>query len=850
MVRKKLAFLTAALLSAAMLWGCGSSGSGGTELQPQLSPDDVARAEGGNFSCTVCHSQAHTSPTAFSPLVGRLAAGENALFILHDCQDCHGGGSAHRSLGPMPHPRPDLARCAVCHSDPVDGMLTQDKHVYIDNFGQNQPNCLACHEPLKATVRQLDGSIGCIECHGTLSVAQVKAKPFANEITQRFEASPKGNPGQRANASTSNCAYCHSHQGAVVILSAGQKISSRAAFDAAVAADGILTQKRDELYPDGWTAAEALKSCATCHDPHTSKIRGLGNMTATDLGLQEPGQTATGPANRVVFSAEFNLCTSCHMVNLDVAWNKDAGYNGGGVFEYTLNEAYASATTSDVDYHAYRREPARSIADTHFKGELGEFFLGTGNVRESAGYNVNPGSPNSCTSCHDPHSGNKLDPDATGFGIGIGMTHGNFASDAFSRQQTSENCMPCHTGREFPLQTKGLASFAAADAKRWNPLGCVTCHDLTSGDIEAPRQFPSDYKFTFNDPKTVSGVTTKTTVSKDELVRARITGTAPNQITTIYDSQTCFECHKGRDGLKANHATTTQVYDVNYLHYSPSYAILFGMISDVEGGAGMIPSFADKDYHAAVGNAYHAGDARRTTCVGCHDFHTPNNNTFSSSIKTGFNCTSCHNAAPSNGITNSRSFDTLRARTKVFGDVLFEAILDEITLMYADGAFDHPDYSDLTAQNRSDIAAIVAGTNATEVEAALKTYLENPSRLGATVAQSTAVEDQKKRLKVFVTGATRATDATGSRLITNQLAVAGAIWKNFMYDDKAGWAHNSILARQIMYDAIEDLNPAKLADLRTKAGEYNVPVGTGEGGLMRNLSVGTDGTQRTLPVIE
>jgi hypothetical protein len=71
-----------------------------------------------------------------------------------------------------------------------------------------------------------------------------------------------------------------------------------------------------------------------------------------------------------------------------------------------------------------------------------------------------------------------------------------------------------------------------------------------------------------------------------------------------------------------------------------------------------------------------------------------------------------------------------------------------------------------------------------------------------------------------------------------------------MYDDKAGWAHNSILARQIMYDAIEDLNPAKLADLRTKAGEYNVPVGTGEGGLMRNLSVGTDGTQRTLPVIE
>jgi hypothetical protein len=871
MVRKKLAFLTAALLSAAMLWGCGSSGSGGTELQPQLSPDDVARAEGGNFSCTVCHSQAHTAPTGFSPLVGVLNAGENALFILHDCQDCHGGGSAHRGFGPMPHPRPDLARCAVCHGDEIDKVTAADQHVVVNNFGHNDPNCLACHEPLKASVRQIDGSIGCIKCHTSQDAEVLAEKPFSDRITERFEASRKGDPNQRINNSTSGCRACHSHQGAVTYLSIDEKISTYSDMVAAVGAGGIIAAKQAELFPEGWSAdANAMKTCATCHDPHASTIRGLGNQTAADLGLAEPGQTATGPANRVVFSAEFNLCTSCHMVNLDVTWNEAAGYNGGGVFQYQLAEIYATATAETnggLDYHAQRRDGtprfSRTISTTHFAGTLGPYFDASAETNnpidlsgEIVGYGVNPGSPNACSSCHDVHSGNKFivgnnRASVSEFAELIGRTHGNYASDAFSRQQTSTSCMPCHTGREFPRLTKG-GTFGTNDAARWNPLGCVSCHDMAvdgAGDITQPRVFPANYQFKFN-----SGMT---------------------QTALLGNSQVCFECHKGRNefdfGPKLptpgpSATVTEQVYYINYLHYSPNFATLVGAES------GMYPLFTGKEYSRGTSRAQHNAH----TCTDCHRIHeeygthevstnfdpvTNSKATFTpTSLQTDL-CASCHyNTNPNSNDGLWRHFDVLRDRTKVFGDVLLEAILEELEAMYNDGLNFNLPAGLAAAQEiraKKDLLVIFEGIDSGKLtgDLALATtgvFLTNPNRTEKQAFEQTfsgVADSAKARLKVYITGSPR--DATGSRLITNRLATAGALWKNFMYDDKAAWAHNSLFARQLMYDAIEDLDA--LEKLEAKAIELEVPIGLNpadglNGTLMRGLSVG--GTVRELPAVD
>jgi hypothetical protein len=826
MVRKKLAFLTAALLSAAMLWGCGSSGSGGTEIQPR-DPADVARVP--DSTCLICHNDdAHTTTfNDFHPLVGILADNENAVAIVHSCQDCHGGGSAHRGLGPIPFPRPDVSRCQTCHDDEVFKFLgsnhnranpdniamVQDRgtggpcqrcHTVegyvntLDGFNVPAPGilhtvtCAACHDPLKMTLRENT----CAGCHTDLTVAAAAThlgnNPFSNLISERFVASPKGNPAQRTDSSTSGCRACHSHQGAVAYLSIDEKITTFAGMTAAVAEGGAISRIQADLYPDGWAGDEsALKRCSTCHDPHSGAARGLGDQTASDLGIAEPGATVTGPADRVVFSAEFNLCTSCHMVNLDVEFVEDAGYAGGGMFVYRLAQVYAEATAREpdgrsneleLDFHAHRADGtprfSRTISDTHFPGTLSPFF---GDLAgEVVGYGVNPGSRNACTSCHDPHSNNKFEVEmARAFAEGIGMSHGNYLANAFSFERADANCTPCHTGREFPKLTIAAdleTGLARIGAPRFNALGCVSCHDMAvgpEGDVTQPRNFHPDYEFEFN-----SGV----------LIQEALT------VDLLGENQLCFECHKGRDPFpRADWQTTARVYDVNYLHYSPSFATLVGAES------GMYPLSAGKAYSRGTNRAAHNSDS----CLDCHtgihvaygtqEVGTPTElnrkaNFVPTSLQTDL-CAACHysnDPAIDNGLW--RSFNVMRDRTRVFGEVLFETILDEVRT--------HPGFTEETADT-------------------LKT------RLTARAAPS--------------------------EMPTPVLARAGAIWKNFMYDD-VGWAHNSLFARQLMYDVLEELGA--LGRLRPKAEALGVPIGVNPAGgangtLMRGLTVGE--TVRDLP---
>ena len=51
---RKLAFLSAALIATAMLWGCGSSGSGGSDVAP--APDLANVQTLGVENCSQCHA--------------------------------------------------------------------------------------------------------------------------------------------------------------------------------------------------------------------------------------------------------------------------------------------------------------------------------------------------------------------------------------------------------------------------------------------------------------------------------------------------------------------------------------------------------------------------------------------------------------------------------------------------------------------------------------------------------------------------------------------------------------------------------------------------------------------------
>lgn len=858
--KQKFKLLLGALLSAALLWGCGSSGSGGSTVGTAPDGTLVEAQVVGSDSCKVCHSLAHTSQD--SALVGSIAP--NALMINHECENCHGGGQYHRGLGPIPNPSPTIATCAACHSGAIDKLA---------DSGLHENTCLTCHEPLKAaqksitkTYNDVEGTFtGCAECHTAKTATELQSKPFTHEIAERVAVGR--HVGLAGNPRANNCAACHSHEGALLLLSKTEKANTIDDIEAMAA----------ELAALGGTSDLTKKTCATCHDPHQGTLRGIGDV-------KETFTLASGLAwERTVYSAEFNLCTSCHQVNLETTWNPAGGYSNAGVIEYALAGAYTKSLTNadpysskQISYHANSYQ-ARSFVDTHFAGELykklyyydikdgvdkarknhsGDYVVTDDMVTEIAaleameaeylaapdnvaikGFGVNPGSANACTACHDAHSANKMVKpfttkypyaknfeaevkQAITFGQGVGHSHGDHTAWAFARNVStsngdmyaSANCTPCHVGRDFVKMTYG-ADKADLGAPSWNVVACVSCHDMAQpfvNDTTAPRAFPAGKTLAFNDGT--------------ELAAADL---GANQV--------CFECHKGRTPYDAD-PTLKSVYGVGYLHYKPQFAIL-------EGVEGMIPSYEGKDYTRDWEGHYHVTSGRPTTCVGCHDIHTEYNRVgFDSVLHTNL-CSSCHYTTDPAQNNVARSFNVLKARTAAFADVLAETMLSKLAELVA---------------TDNDAAIIVQGVDGANVTDA--TVAANVAKLmvdgDLDFSTGTELALQKKRLKVYITGSSR--DATGSRMPNNALATAGAIWKNFNYDDKGGWAHNSILARQSMYDAIVALDDTMLAlvpvRFQTKldalgidaarATALNLMGSTANGSLLRYLSAGA--TVRTI----
>lgn len=655
-----------------------------------------------------------------------------------------------------------------------------------------------------------------MDCHTTLTADQIKLSPFSNQIYERFTAG-RHTGNHRANA----CSACHSHQGALLMLSQAEKISTKAQIAALVEE---LTLLGVPNVPTGQTANPVyLKQCATCHDPHTATLRGVGDIKDT-FTLQ------SGTAwERTVYSAEFNLCTSCHQVNLETTWDPTGGYSNAGVIKYELSDVYTKSdtnpdpyTNTGIGYHtdSYQR---RSFVDTHFSGELykklyyydvkdgvdaarkdrngnyvvndpadiallqamyDEYLAAPDNI-EIAGFNVNPGSANACSACHDVHGANKLVvpfastlngeknfeaniATAIAYGEGIGATHGNYMGNAFARNVSSTdgnmyasaNCTPCHVGRDYVKMTVG-ATKADIGAAAWNPVSCVSCHDTAqnAAPLTNPRSMPDGYVFSFPS-----------------------TGSISPTAAELGSSQICFECHRGRTpagvDVSALPDGPTNHYDISYLHYSPTFATYYG------NDAKMVATYAGKTYRGK--STTHSADSTRdiggglthgvdggALCLDCHDVHrgirvsNPN-------IRNGRECATCHdsdatawhNAGRIGPMPEGNKFDQRSSK----GDV-----------------------SATAARLIDTIYAQMMATNNTGFNANLTTFLTN-------LHAQTDVDQGKEMVKLRIKERTLA-----GGWPTKEIAHACASWKVFYYEDKASFAHNRNFARQVMFDAIESL---------------------------------------------
>ena len=151
----KFSAVIVSLLLSAMLAGCGASKREGATLGSGTRVADEA-------TCRVCHSTT-LDPVSATPIVSEfLVSSHNTDTGLQGCQGCHGGGTQHNGVGPIPYPDPIAAnRCIVCHTTANAGLFAKAGTNFVGTCASchttsgtggihaahvTSDNCLACHD--------------------------------------------------------------------------------------------------------------------------------------------------------------------------------------------------------------------------------------------------------------------------------------------------------------------------------------------------------------------------------------------------------------------------------------------------------------------------------------------------------------------------------------------------------------------------------------------------------------------------------------------------------------------------------------------------------------------------------
>ncbi len=202
-MRKQWIILLIAVMASMTLWGCGSSGSGGSEV---TAPEEVLNAANAG-NCTVCHTfQVHVDIDGVAG-VNNDADGLGSI-ITHDCEACHGGGQFHHGEGPMPYPDPNGERCAECHEQATKFLssahnLLDEENVEMLADGHDTSYCQRCHTA--------EGSRAFIDVIGEKSDIEAAIVAYGEDVVApaRYEALQNEDTDGNATLHVATCGACH-----------------------------------------------------------------------------------------------------------------------------------------------------------------------------------------------------------------------------------------------------------------------------------------------------------------------------------------------------------------------------------------------------------------------------------------------------------------------------------------------------------------------------------------------------------------------------------------------------------------------------------------------------------------
>ncbi|BCS55903.1 hypothetical protein [Geobacter sp. SVR] len=449
-MRKKILVNVVPLLAMAfLLGGCGSSKKEGTEAESTTVQN--AQKVGSDTCTNNCHALtqdvtmrgANDGRTIVSAWKSSVHFNQATNTEIVGCEDCHGGGSLHWGIGPMPYPVPDHKRCEQCHSD--FSAFNTTAHANADQI----PDRFF-----------FQGSTGTSQAsdHGVPEVVAGTTTPVTK------------------NQHIEQCSVCHNSNQQFRYDSAGNLINSFNTFSGAIISIG--NENRNDL-------PNPVVPCASCHDGHEVGHPATAGATTINVPVFRKSQIAgAGPWNaptlRVMSSstvvpARFNttalICAACHTK---------------GLYKYAKTPTHQENTYSQWSSSAHNDKvgvPWNEIAISSYPLNL--FLPGTtapgtclkchNGISSPAMMNPDPTtrrpaeptivwnqSTAVCVTCHDPHADgaghtkNVRTPAVmTNYsGAGLGIVFGNVFLDTQPLPTNAGNasiCIFCHQGRESGL---------------------------------------------------------------------------------------------------------------------------------------------------------------------------------------------------------------------------------------------------------------------------------------------------------------------------------------------------------------------------------------------------------------
>lgn len=501
--RKAIGFLLVALLLGLMLFliGCGSENRQGLQ---------AIAGRIGDTSCVQCHSATADKVTGES-IVLQYQRSKHSTANDAGCEGCHGGGSQHNGIGPIPYPKPDVARCESCHNGTTAGVTTAGKWANSNHAKPYEETtgdpCYRCHTSEGAILSNILGYTGdkdnVLLNNAYRPVLSVDRNTFKMEI---------------------NCETCHEHGGRLRTVKATDPVTGRiVAWD-----------------PNGNRLVDEYDLCTSCHMLYnyngtkliaSGKDFNIGTTTiSSDKFYHETAwyriiasthldQTATpsgsGIEGYVIRKNAEHPCLECHghdfktntrpdigrPTTIYTDWAKSAhagkiyevkyaAYSstaGGGKRQrnqdkvnYVMSAAVTDATGAGWNHYDWDSPSRQSCQRCHTSTGLLNFLTdpvgynaANNNFSHLQGWTSTTGSAQNellyCWGCHsNAGTGQLRDPGALTF------TYSNNATVTYPDLKGSNVCMACHTGRETGDSIKNsMGNFSS--------LNFINSHYLAAG---------------------------------------------------------------------------------------------------------------------------------------------------------------------------------------------------------------------------------------------------------------------------------------------------------------------------------------------------------------------------------